>query len=185
VVALDRLYVVDRIGRWQAASRAAANRRNDALWPFLDHRLVRAALEVDPLWRRSEEVVYELIGLLAPKLRDLPLEGDPWRFKRRSTPGWWRRAAKLLPRTATPATGWDWRKWPGDELRAVLGTLVLERLDVLAPIVEPDAARALLAKSGELPTQVWHLATVATMLGGAWPGPEPAELPPVRVPVPR
>ncbi|WP_433242017.1 asparagine synthase-related protein [Streptosporangium sp. CA-135522] len=182
--ALDHMYVSYRIGRWQAASRAGSLRRGDPIWPFLDNRVVRAALGLDQTWRLSEEVIHDLIGMFAPSLRDIPIEGKPWRFTvgRRYYP--WQRRPQTLTAPKTGA-GWNWRTGPGEALTAVLREHVLDHLDLLAPIVDPDEVRRLFAEPVlKKPTQAWHLYTVATMLAGAYPGKAPEGLDPIRVPVP-
>ncbi|ACZ89904.1 asparagine synthase-related protein [Streptosporangium roseum] len=182
--ALDHMYVTYKVGRWQAGARAGALRRGDPIWPFLDNRVVGAALGLDQTWRLSEEVIYELITMLAPSLRNIPIEGKPWRFTvgRRYRP--WQRRPQFLTAPKTGA-GWNWRTAPGEELTALLREHVLGRLDLLAPIVAPDEVRKLFAGPvlGK-PTQAWHLYTVATMLDGTYPGKAPEGLDPVRVPIP-
>ncbi|MEV7010392.1 asparagine synthase-related protein [Streptosporangium sp. NPDC051022] len=182
--ALDHMYVSYRIGRWQAGSRAGSLRRGDPVWPFLDNRVVRAALGLDQAWRLSEEVVYELTTVFAPSLRNVPIEGKPWRFTvgRRSYP--WRRRPGFLTAPKTGG-GWSWRTSPGETLTAVLRDHVLGHLDLLAPIVDPDQVRSMFAEPVlRKPAQAWHLCTVATMLSGAYPGKAPEGLEPIHVPVP-
>ncbi|GAA3066911.1 asparagine synthase-related protein [Streptosporangium carneum] len=182
--ALDHMYVSYRIGRWQAGSRAGSLRRGDPIWPFLDNRVVRAALGLDQTWRLSEEVVYELTTAFAPSLRNVPIEGKPWRFVegRRYYP--WQRRPRFLTAPKTGG-GWSWRTSPGETLTAVLRDHVLGHLDLLAPIVAPDEVRRLFADPVlKKPAQAWHLYTVATMLSGAYPGKAPEGLEPIHVPIP-
>ncbi|MFI7539335.1 asparagine synthase-related protein [Streptosporangium sp. NPDC049376] len=184
VEALDQMYVFYRIGRWQAGSRAGSQRRGDPVWPFLDNRVVRAALGLDQAWRLSEEVVHELITTFAPKLRHIPIEGKPWRFTadRRYYP--WQRKPGFLTAPKTGG-GWSWRTSPGEALSGVLRDHILEHLDLLAPIVSPDEVRKLFAAPVVTkPAQVWHLYTVATMLSGAYPGKAPEGLDEIHVQVP-
>ncbi|MBG0812793.1 asparagine synthase-related protein [Planomonospora sp. ID82291] len=182
--ALDHMYVWYKIGRWQASARAGSLRRGDPVRPFLDNRVVRAALALDQSWRLSEEVIHELIVTFAPRLRNVPIEGKPWRFTadRKYYP-WQRRPGFLTaPKTAG---GWSWRTSPGEALSAVLRDHVLAHLDLLSPIVRPDEVRRLFAGPVvKKPGTAWHLYTVATMLSGAYPGKEPEGLEPIRVPIP-
>ncbi|WP_436763842.1 asparagine synthase-related protein [Streptosporangium sp. V21-05] len=183
--ALDHMYVSYKVGRWHAGARAGALRRGDQIWPFLDNRVVRAALGLDQTWRLSEEVIYELLGVLAPSLRDIPVEGKPWRFSvgRRYYP--WQRRPRVLTAPKTGGGGWNWRTSPGEELTGLIRDHVLGRLDLLAPIVRPDEVRRLFAEPVlKKPNQAWHLCTVATMLGGDYPGKEPQGLPRVHIPIP-
>ncbi|MEV0619098.1 asparagine synthase-related protein [Nonomuraea sp. NPDC050404] len=195
LAALDHLYIWYKVGRWQAGARAGALRRGDPVRPFLDNRVVRAALSLDQGWRLSEEVIYALILRLAPKLCDVPIEGKPWRFAASMTksrfrwPGRWLGGAlgrlpvppEHLP-TARTGGGWSWRTSPGPALTDVLREQVLGGLDALAPIVNPDEVRALFAGPVvQKPALAWHLYTVSTLLTGLYPGKRPEGLPEITV----
>ncbi|WP_230465892.1 asparagine synthase-related protein [[Actinomadura] parvosata] len=190
---LDHLYIWYKVGRWQASARAGSLRRGDPVRPFLDNRVVRAALSLDQSWRLSEEVIYTLILRLAPELRDVPIEGKQWRFVQsaESTPAKrrfpWSARTRLpdppphLPTTKTGG-GWSWRTSPGPALTDVLRRQVLGSLDALAPIVEPDEVRALFADPVvRKPALAWHLYTVSTLLTGLYPGKAPEDLPRITV----
>ncbi|WP_344494765.1 asparagine synthase-related protein [Nonomuraea monospora] len=186
--ALDHLYIWYKVGRWQASARAGSLRRGDPVRPFLDNRVVRAALSLDQSWRLSEEVIYTLILRLAPELRDVPIEGKPWRFTEGATPPrrllWQSRLPTPPPHLPTAKTGggWSWRTSPGPALTDLLRDQVLGSLDALAPIVEPDEVRALFAGPvvGK-PALAWHLYTVSTLLTGLYPGKAPEDLPRITV----
>nr|WP_055506220.1 asparagine synthase-related protein [Nonomuraea pusilla] len=181
--ALDHIYVWYEVGRWQAGARAGSLRRGDPVRPFLDNRVVRAALGLDQAWRLSEEVIYTLVLRFAPKLRDVLIEGRPWRFaegmtKRRP---WSRLPAGNLP-TVRTGGGWSWRTSPGPALTDALREQVLGSLDALAPIVRPDEVRALFAdRVVARPALAWHLYTVSTLLTGLYPGKQPEGLEEIRV----
>nr|BFE82038.1 hypothetical protein GCM10020093_046390 [Planobispora longispora] len=182
--ALDHMYVWYKVGRWQASARAGSLRRGDPVRPFLDNRVVRAALSLDQSWRLSEEVIHELITTFAPRLRNVPIEGKPWRFTadRKYYP--WQRRPEFLTAPKTGG-GWSWRTSPGETLSAVLRDHVLDHLDLLAPIVKPDEVRKLFADPVvKKPGTAWHLYTVASMLSGVHPGKAPEGLDPVHVPIP-
>ncbi|WP_433218983.1 asparagine synthase-related protein [Microtetraspora malaysiensis] len=198
---LDHLYVTYRVGRWHAAARAGSLRRGDAVQPFLDNRVVAAALALDPMWRRSEEVVHELIGMFAPELRRIPIEGAEWRFRAERAPSRWE---SLLARRRTPApatqkgaavqkgatkkkgaAGWNWRTSPGERLTAVLREGVLDG-DVLWDIVRKDAVEEMFAAPAvKQPALAWNLYTVGAMLSELYPGGAPDGLDPVEVLIPR
>ncbi|MET8053639.1 asparagine synthase-related protein [Streptosporangium sp. NPDC005286] len=183
--ALDHMYISYKVGRWHAGARAGSLRRGDQIWPFLDNRVVRAALGLDQTWRLSEEVIYELLGVLAPSLRDIPIEGKPWRFTAGKRYYPWQRRPQVLTAPKTGGGGWNWRTSPGTELTGLIRDHVLGRLDLLTPIVNPDEVRALFAEPVlKKPNQAWHLYTVATMLGGDYPGKEPEGLPRIHIPIP-
>ncbi|WP_084962168.1 asparagine synthase C-terminal domain-containing protein [Thermoactinospora rubra] len=140
---LDHLYLRYRVGRWHAASRAGAQRGGLRVQPFLDHRVVAAALALDPVWRRSERLVHELLRQYAPGLAGLPLEGRPWRFEAEAT------KAKAVPKPP------DWRAEAAAGLKPAL-----PRSPGLARIVRLDRAALDAAK----PAPVWNLYTVASLL---------------------
>ncbi|NUO99826.1 MAG: hypothetical protein HOV96_00365 [Nonomuraea sp.] len=176
--ALDHVYIWYKVGRWQASARAGSLRRGDPVRPFLDNRVVRAALSLDQSWRLSEEVIYTLILRFAPHLRDVRIEGRPWRFAEGLTKPWpWSRLpAGHLP-TVKTGGGWSWRTSPGPALTDVLREQVLGSLDALAPIVNPDEVRALFAGPVvKKPGLAWHLYTVSTLLTGLYPGKRPEGL---------
>ncbi|MBG0830444.1 hypothetical protein HS041_22035 [Planomonospora sp. ID67723] len=186
--ALDHMYVWYKVGRWQASARAGALRRGDPVRPFLDNRVVRAALGLDQAWRLSEEVIYELIAAFAPPLRNVPIEGRPWRFIAGREYRPWQRRPEFLTAPKTGG-GWSWRTSPGEELSAVLREHVLGHLDLLTPVVKPDEVRRLFADPVvKKPGTAWHLYTVTCMLSGVHPGPgarrAPEGLEPVHVPIP-
>ncbi|WP_433432807.1 asparagine synthase-related protein [Nonomuraea sp. CA-141351] len=167
----DHLYLRFRVGRWHAASRAAMLRRGTPVQPFLDNRVIAAALELDPLLRRSERLVHKLIKTFAPSLAAVPLEGGQWRFKAEG------RFARLRARaqglTAKQVKPWNWRAEPGEEIAtelkhtimacARLGDLV--RLDKVPELFE----RGRLTK----PPLVWHLYTAASLLATDLTKPRP------------
>lgn len=185
--ALDHIYVWYKVGRWQASARAGSLRRGDPVRPFLDNRVVRAALELDQAWRLSEEVIYALILRFAPQLRDVPIEGKPWRFAdalEKQPSRWWRRTQRPPAHMPTLRTGggWSWRTSPGPDLTDILRRQVLDNLDVLTPIVNPDQVRALFADPVvKKPALAWHLYTVSSLLTGVYPGKKPEGL--ERIPV--
>lgn len=196
--ALDHLYVTYRVGRWHAAARAGSLRRGDAVQPFLDNRVVGAALALDPLWRRSEEVVHELIGMFAPKLRGIPLEGSQWRFMAERTPSRWesllarRRSSAAREPAAPKAKGtrsWNWRTSPGERLTAVLRDGVLGGVaagdGALWEIVRKEAVEEMFAAPEvRQPALAWNLYTVGAMLSGLYPGDAPGDLDPIEVTIP-
>ncbi|MGA5765766.1 asparagine synthase-related protein [Nonomuraea bangladeshensis] len=181
--ALDHIYIWYKVGRWQASARAGGLRRGDPVRPFLDNRVVRAALALDQRWRLSEEVIYQLVVRFAPRLRDVPIEGKPWRFAEGMTRRlpWTHVPPPAMP-TVKTGGGWSWRTSPGPALTDVLRRQVLGSLDALAPIVNPDEARALFADPVvKKPALAWHLYTVSALLTGLYPGKQPEGLEPITV----
>ncbi|WP_214409445.1 asparagine synthase-related protein [Sphaerisporangium fuscum] len=201
---LDDLYLTYRVGRWHAASRASLLRGQNPVPPFLDNLVVRTALSMDPMWRRSEELIHGVITAFAPSLRDVPIEGTPWRFttdsparglmdrlRRRfaTTPGG---PSEAGPSRAAPGEKpWNWRTKPSRELTdllcaAVNGAREAPGTDGLARIVDGAGA----ARLPELLVKqrmdvLWHLYTVSVMLTDAFSTPVAPGLPPLRIPSPR
>ncbi|GGL10697.1 hypothetical protein Sme01_15930 [Sphaerisporangium melleum] len=189
---LDHLYVTYRVGRWHAGARVGSLLRGNPIQPFLDNRVVSEALALDQKWRYSEEVVHDLIHRFAPALRDIPLEGSPWRFAADRPPSFWsrlragREAAPAVTAKKKGGGGWNWRTSPGPVLSALLSEYVMARADVLAGIIRPDELKPLF--DGPVITQpalAWNLYTVASLLTGAYPGEPPAGLDPVQITIPR
>ncbi|MGV9305967.1 asparagine synthase-related protein [Nonomuraea sp. NPDC003727] len=158
----DHLYLRFRVGRWHAASRAAMLRRGTPVQPFLDNRVVAAALALDPGFRRSERLVHKLIKMFAPALAAVPLEGGQWRFRSEGRLArLWSRAQRLPSRQAKP---WNWRAEPGEEIARELERTITSSSG-LGQIVRLDKVPALF-EGGRLTKAplVWHLYTVASLL---------------------
>ncbi|MFF0308184.1 asparagine synthase-related protein [Streptosporangium sp. NPDC004379] len=204
---LDHFYLMYRVGRWHAASRASLLRTGTPVPPFLDNRVVRTALSIDPVWRRSEEVVHGVIGVFAPRLRDVPIEGKPWRFEaeRTETTLLDRVRRRLRPPApggrpgngpggdvsrAPAAKAWNWRLNPTGELAELLGTGIADaRGEVVAEQLtgifdEAGAATLSAAFPARRVDAAWHLYTVSTMLTEGFADPAPPGLPTLRVPRP-
>jgi hypothetical protein len=203
--ALDHLYLTYRVGRWHAASRASLLRSQNPVPPFLDNLVVRTALSMDPLWRRSEALIHGVISAFAPRLRDIPVEGSPWRFTtessghtlmdrlrlRRAKPGRTSKGDASTPAAFDPAAKpWNWRLAPSSELIDLMCESIVDACgargrDGLASIVDA-AGVARLRES--LPKQrmdvLWHLYTVSVMLTDGFSAPGSPDLPPLHIPYP-
>ncbi|GLW99487.1 asparagine synthase-related protein [Microtetraspora sp. NBRC 16547] len=199
--ALDHLYLAYRVGRWHAASRASLLRGQNPVPPFLDNLVVRTALSVDPLWRRSEALIHGVIGAFAPQLRDIPIEGRPWRFTAESSDRTLLDRLRLrLPNLGRPSEAvasqaiafgpankpWNWRTKPSRELTGLMHADIADargalRADGLERIV--DAAGVMRLPESRMDV-LWHLYTVSVMLTDAFASPAPPDLPPLHIPVP-
>ncbi|GAA3182092.1 asparagine synthase-related protein [Nonomuraea roseoviolacea] len=201
--ALDHLYLAYRVGRWHAASRASLLRAQNPVPPFLDNLVVRTALGMDPLWRRSEALIHGVIGAFAPQLRDVPVEGRPWRFTaeaRDPTPVERLRSRLRLPvrKGAAPEPGgpvpagkpWNWRLEPSPELLGLMRAGIVEahealKGDGLAAVVdEPHIVGAGEEAPGGRMDVLWHMYTVSVMLTDAFASPAPPDLSSLSIPVP-
>ncbi|GAA0927710.1 asparagine synthase-related protein [Nonomuraea longicatena] len=161
----DHLYVRFRVGRWHAAARTAMLRRGTPVQPFLDNRVVAAALALDPAFRRSERLVHRLVKSFAPAAAKVPLEGGTWRFRAESAWARLRRRARGAEAAEAPAKPWNWRAEPGIEIAKELEETIVSSA-ALGRIVDLDRVPALF-DGGRLvkPGVAWQLYTVASLLG--------------------
>ncbi|WP_203993367.1 asparagine synthase-related protein [Sphaerisporangium rufum] len=193
---LDHLYLAYRVGRWHAASRASLLRGQHPLPPFLDNSVVRTALSMDPVWRRSETPIHGVISAFAPQLGDIPIEGRPWRFTTEAPVR--RLMDRFRVRSPHPGSAVD----PGvsnaafDPARKPWNW----RMNLTQEVTDPMYADIAAAGAGGLSRIVnetgmtwrpasrmdtlWHIYTVSRMLTEAFADPAPPKLPPVRVPWP-
>ncbi|GLZ06744.1 hypothetical protein Acsp03_42100 [Actinomadura sp. NBRC 104412] len=182
---LDRLHMYYKTGRWLAGSHTATLMNWAYYHPFLDNRVVRAALALPVEWRLSEEPVAMLIRMFAPALHDVPLEGRRWRYERRrpagvlELPGWWRRATPRAHRTP----GFNWRRSYGRDLADLMRREIMSAPAELLELVDRSALETRLAEvPPRRPHQAWALLTLKTLLSNAWREPAP-DLPEITVPV--
>ncbi|WP_283139114.1 asparagine synthase C-terminal domain-containing protein [Rhizohabitans arisaemae] len=193
---LDHMYLAFRVGRWHAGARAGALRRGTPVQPFLDNRVARLALALDPVWRRSEAVVHALIEGFTPGLTEIPLEGRAWRFLGESPDDSWSKVRRRIrrhmgngsappappPRPAPPRKSWNWRAH-GDLSRILLRGVA--RSEALSTIVDLDRVHAVFGDAAiGRPGLAWNLYTVAALLTE---GLDPPVLPPqerLRIPIP-
>ncbi|MGH3392676.1 MAG: asparagine synthase-related protein, partial [Actinomadura sp.] len=183
---LDKLHMFYRTGRWLAGSHTATLMNWAYYHPFLDNRVVRAALSLPVEWRRTEEPVALALRALAPQLRDIPLDGKRWRFELdrprslRELPGWRRRATPQV----TVAGGFNWRRSYDQGFAEIMRDQILGAPAELFDIARREAVEAHLAElPARRPSQTWNLYTLSVLLSGAWREPAP-DLPPVTVPMP-
>ncbi|SFO22401.1 Asparagine synthase [Actinomadura madurae] len=184
---LDKLHMFYKTGRWLAGSHTATLMNWAYYHPFLDNRVVREALALPVEWRLSEEPVALVLGMLAPRLRDVPLAGKRWRFEEqgprslRERPGWRRRATP----PSTAAAGFNWRKSYGPELADVFREHILDGPPELFSILDRGAVERRLAEvPPRRPGQSWHLLSLSVLLSNAWREPEPDDLPDMEIPLP-
>ncbi|WP_051108968.1 asparagine synthase-related protein [Actinomadura flavalba] len=184
---LDKLHMFYKTGRWLAGSHTATLMNWAYYHPFLDNRVVRAALALPVEWRMTEEPVALALHRLAPRLRDVPFDGKRWRFETerprslRSWPGWRRRATP----PSTAAAGFNWRKSYGHDLADVFRAHILDAPAELFSIVDRKAVERRLSEvPPRRPGQSWHLLSLSVLLSGTWRTPEPTDLPDIEVPLP-
>ncbi|WP_158566893.1 asparagine synthase-related protein [Actinomadura craniellae] len=185
---LDTLYLHYRTGRWLVGSHTATVMNWPFYHPFLDNRVVRAALELPATWRRSEEVVFRIIETLTPQLRDLPLEGKRWGFERTRprrilNRGRWHARAALLPSGRT--SGFNWRKQAVEPLLGVMREQIMDGPAELFDLVDRARIDETLTPGAQgWAMQRWHVYTLSVLLSGRWREPLPPDLPGLDIPIP-
>jgi hypothetical protein len=159
---LDDLYLHERLGRWGVARKSAVTRRR-FFGPFLDNRVIRAALAIPPLIRWSEQPLAELIEQLAPQLSNLPLEGRPWRYLKTDT----------TPRTANRAPA-DWRRLDDERIRDQVRGVLLRPdgpgAEDFFRLVERGKLVSALHQDTVRPSKLWHMLTARAFFALDTPG---------------
>ncbi len=173
--AIDDYYFTHRNNRWVVARRAGARHKSNPFDPLLDNRLIRRLRETPAHQRWNEELFFLATTLLAPRLRDVPLEGRRWRFER-SAPTrrfgqdvhdtWDQRHAISTPPTAHQAS---WQRLLHPVARKHVYELILDSVPSLDWLFDRKKLEDyLVPEPPRYPTVVWHIATVITMLTTEW-----------------
>ncbi len=110
----------------------------------------------------SDRLHRDVLGVLCPRLLDIPLAGTPWRGEPR-TP------ATVLTAPPGPAAA-DWRRDSAGTVAGFLRGYVLDHGEAspLFGIVSRRAAERSLASPQADPHAAWALATLAALLSGDW-----------------
>ena len=168
--ALDKIYLYYRTGRWLVGSKFEVLRDGTGYQPFLDNLVTREAIALSPEWRWSEEVVFLLLERLAPQLRDLPIEGHPWRFERERPRRWWEGRARRArePQEAVGGTaGFNWRLKLDQGLVNAFSEEILKgpAADAVFELVDARKIEKVLATMPMTrPNQAWNLITLSVLL---------------------
>lgn len=175
--AADDFYRVHRAGRWAAARRSSERAWRDNVDPFLDNVFVREVVSVHPEVRWPERFTFDLIGTLAPALRDLPIEGRRWHFERESP---------MRGASQDEAAGWGarheltrgaavdrrlWHKLDDFGIRERVTSLILDSLDSrAAEIFDRAALEEYLTPGarGSAPNIIWNIATAVVGVRLPW-----------------
>lgn len=172
--AIDDYYYIHRNARWVAARRSGARFRTNSIDPLLDSRLIRAVRRVPAVRRWDERLAFDVINILAPGLRDLPPEGQRWRFERAAplehdkelSSTWAARAALSSPPGVRRL---DWKQLTNPIVRDAMRDVIREHRTAMDNLFAPKQLDSFLARDEyPYPTLAWHLATVAIMLGTPW-----------------
>lgn len=173
--ALDDFYFNHRNSRWVSARRNAVRITQPAYDPLLDNRFIGLVRSVPAKTRWLEHLAFDVIGSLAPKVRDLPIEGSRWRFERdgpspESTPevaaGWEGRHA-MVGQAVMAAT--RSRMLPTVALKDEMHNFITERLDdSVTELLDREAVLTWLKNERTRPSELWHLATALVALQVPW-----------------
>jgi hypothetical protein len=172
----DRFFHEHRNGRWMSTRRASARFRANAVDPLLDNRLIRFALATEPEARWSERLVFDMITLLAPVIRDVPLEGRRWRFERNAPwshasaserDAWGQRVGLAAP--TAPSANYAWQRLYDPVIRAKVEDVVRERVEG-APraLLRPDPVLAAYRATTVNAPLLWHLASTCVLFEDPW-----------------
>lgn len=175
--AADQYYRIHRNGRWVSARRTGARMSRPMFDPLLDNRFIRSVVAVSPEQRWSERLVFDVINVLEPRLRDLPIEGERWRFERAAPDGeaapgevaTWRDREALVRDQAVRR--YSWQRLENPEVRDRIVTLILDATasTTAQDLFDRAKLEAYLALDPfPYPTVIWHLATTAVMLTEPW-----------------
>jgi hypothetical protein len=186
---LDKLHMIYRTGRWLPGSHTATLMNWPYYHPYLDARVTGQAVRLPIEWRYTEEPMFLAMEALAPRLRDIPLEGRRWRFDRRPPRGvrgwgaWLRRRRQV--RATEPGGVFNWRRGYDENFAAIMRDRVLSAPPELFEVADRTAVKEMLSEvPPRRPSQAWNLLTVGLLLSGAWREAPPEELPSVAIRVP-
>jgi len=174
--AIDDFYYNHRNGRWVSARRAGARFRTRVYDPLLDNQFVRLVKSIPSELRWQERLAFDILTTLAPPLRDLPIEGQRWRFER-SRPdanassaeyASWEQRGRLV-RSARTAS-YSWQRLEHQAVRSSVRSLILDGLSgPAASLFDRKLVEAYLQpEKYAYPTVVWHIATAVVMLSTPW-----------------
>jgi len=185
---LAALYLQYRVGRWRVGPRTSTLLNWTYYHPLLDNRVVRLAAGLPALARWNEQAVHALITRLAPRLRDLPLEGHRWRYEQARPRSLfeiraWRR--RYLVSGDGRTAGFDWRLHHDRPFAEMLREAVMDGPAELFRLVDREQVdRLFQTVPVTSPPIVWRLLTLSVLLSGGWRRGEWTPLGTVEVPIP-
>lgn len=174
--ALDDYYRLNRNHRWINSRRNGVRVIQSASDPLLDNRVMVSALSIEARTRWSERMAFDVIARLAPQLRDLPLDGERWRFERNGSiarPGtiennMWNFRTRLIPGSKRH-TG-NWRYLHDKTLRAIIIKSIIDNIEDTpksTQLFKIDALREYLTHT-KYATTIWHILTCVVFMSGKW-----------------
>ena len=172
--ALDTYYHEHRNSRWVCNRRNGARTRWNVIDPLMDNRLVLLALDIQASDRWTERLVFDVISKLAPQLRDIPIEGERWRFERAGYPQGvqsdlsdsWHCRENI--RATAQMHKFDWRRLQTDSVRKTVVELILDNLNGrCSELFDREKIEAYLSDI-KYPTTTWHILTCVMLMNGKW-----------------
>lgn len=169
---LDVYYHKHRNARWVGARRNGNRTKWNVVDPLMDNALVCGALKVPSNLRWSERLVFDLIRTLSPQIRDLPLEGQMWRFDRKEADSKYsflegmhlRHSIKKEKNTAS----YDWRKLTDPSMKSFLKEQILNNQSNVCDILFEKDRLEKHIEENRYPQTTWHIFTMALFTQGAW-----------------
>lgn len=164
--ALDEYYHIHRNHRWVCNRRNGARLRWNIFDPLLDNKVVSAALAISPKQRWTERLVFDIIAKLNPSLRDLPIEGERWRFERSKlltgdSTSWNNRFAL---KTTTSTKRKDWRNINNATLRLNVSEVIMDLAAThCSDLFNLDELHNYITTTS-YSTTVWHLLTTTLFM---------------------
>ncbi|MEA2516072.1 MAG: hypothetical protein QOJ59_5561 [Thermomicrobiales bacterium] len=192
-VALDKLYVYYRTGRWKAAARAGRHGARD-VEPLTDNLITKAGLRIHESVKLNDVLIHELLKRLAPSLIDIPFANKRWLFEKNGPrPGHeeeWNRRAPLSSPPGSPSA-FNWRTTVATDLFEAFYDQIFNdrRASGLFDVVDREKLHKLVTKqrgtrvAGGRVGLYWAAYTASVLLSNAWLDPA-GESRPVSINVP-
>lgn len=170
--ALDGYYHGQRNHRWVCNRRNGARVRWNAVDPLLDNRVITCALNVPPEDRWTERLVFDVISRLCPALRDIPIEGERWRFERHKAhdnessemKNSWELRSSMKSNQAVRR--FDWRLMGDLSFRAKIVGLIMDGVNGRCEELFDKKKLENYLKDIKYPTTVWHILTTVLFMNG-------------------
>jgi asparagine synthetase B (glutamine-hydrolysing) len=173
--AMDDAYFVNRNSQWVSVRRMGVRMTSRTVDPLLDNRVIQLVRAIPARLRWLELLSFDMIALLAPQLRDMPIEGSRWRFERLGPSplvsddamAKWDKRYSMDSTAVVPAT--SWKHLPTPALRSMMKTFILDRLDAsTAELFDRKMLIRLLDEGRVLNSQQWHIATALVSMQVPW-----------------
>ncbi|WP_144984536.1 hypothetical protein [Halomonas sp. C22] len=170
--ALDYYYHKHRNAKWVCSRRAGNRTKWNVIDPLMDNSLVCNALRLPASLRWSERLVFDVIGILTPQIRDLPLEGPRWRFDREGSDVRYKFLDGQENRESfvknSVKSSYDWRKLQDLSIRCYVKEYLLSNDSHVFNSLFDKFKLESFVENNSYPQTTWHIFTTAVFLNGAW-----------------